>query len=116
MCPDCHGKGLVEAPAGTANLPGPSPCPECGGAGLVHCCEGLQAQPGEGPTCPTPDGPTAAAGHQARPPSVPPRVRDHVQDCGKRHQAAEEEGQHPEDARRPPGPLGDAEGGEHQAG
>jgi hypothetical protein len=50
LCPDCHGKGLAEAPAGPDRLPGRSPCPGCGGAGVAHCCEGLQAQPGEGPT------------------------------------------------------------------
>jgi hypothetical protein len=59
LCPDCHGKGLVEATAGPASPPGPSPCPECGGSGVVHCCEGLQAQPGEGPACPPPAAPTA---------------------------------------------------------
>jgi hypothetical protein len=61
LCPDCHGKGLVEAPAGPARLSGPAPCPECGGSGVVHCCEGLQAQPGEGQTFPPPPaGPNAA--------------------------------------------------------
>jgi hypothetical protein len=57
LCPNCHGKGLVEVPAGPASLPGSFPCPECGGPGVVHCCEGLQAQPGERPACPPPAGP-----------------------------------------------------------
>ena len=45
LCPDCHGKGLVQTPAGPGQQPHPQPCPGCGGVGVVHCCEGLQAQP-----------------------------------------------------------------------
>jgi hypothetical protein len=46
LCPDCHGKGLLQPPAGPAPTPPhPQPCPGCGGVGVVHCCEGLQAQP-----------------------------------------------------------------------
>ena len=52
LCPDCHGKGLVETPAGPGRQRHPWPCPGCSGVGVVHCCEGLQAQPGEGSELP----------------------------------------------------------------
>jgi hypothetical protein len=45
LCPACHGKCLIETPAGPGQQLHPWPCPGCGGAGVVHCCEGLQAQP-----------------------------------------------------------------------
>lgn len=40
---------------------------------------------------------------------------DHIENCAIRHKTAEDESEDPEHARRPPGPLGDTDDGDHQA-
>ncbi len=41
---------------------------------------------------------------------------DQIENCGKRHQAAQEESEDPAHARYPPRPLDDTDEGDYQAG